>query len=55
MHGLTQFQPVGLLSTLDEQVRRFLDHDGTQKVSLLLTGHVAFVKDGVQPRIVENP
>ena len=37
MHGLTQFQPVGLLSTLDEQVHpnglwRRLNHDGTQKV-----------------------
>ena len=37
MHGLTQFQPVGLLSTLDEQVHpnglwRLLNHDGTQKV-----------------------
>ena len=37
MHGLTQFQPVGLLSTLDEQVHpnglwRLLNNDGTQKV-----------------------
>ena len=35
--GLTQFQPVGLLSTLDKQVhpdglRRLLNRDGTQKV-----------------------
>ena len=37
VHGLTQFLPVGFLSTLDKQVHpdglwRILDHDGTQKV-----------------------